>query len=639
MRPAKLALLALAVAIPSACAAPAESPEATDESSLDGFDGDRNRTCAGGCAAGQVCDVTVSACVAEPMPPKVTFPLAGTITSGKPDVTFALAPSSTEAAVEICADALCQTRVALLSGTDHAVPTLARGTYFVRTWGLRRAPDGHVIAGATASVPRTFRATGRGGPSRSPLGWFSDFDGDGLADLAVGSVDSGFSPKRSTKDVGAIATWGRGGALTVIPDVNGDGRTEVIELVGGDTSAEIAWKRLARPGESGASPNGVLEKRLPTAANATLLLLGDVDRDGFADVGAARGLPDGIRLEILFGAAGDGFGARRKTVDLRMPAEYGGVTQLRSFSVVSDLDGDGYPEIALGGQAPDHPQGTLPSGKPREGVFEEGMSDGYRFYIFKGGDDPYRTMFPVVARAGEPTVGMTPVGDLDGDGLPDVAAVDTTPVALRAYTGAAPFTNSVVGYRGGRVLLTYGGAPLRTSELPSPSFFRERPNAQEPGVWTGLIPAWDAWREVPGIRTVTPARVREELFFSVLVDTAGDVDGDGYFDLALSSLGPTRGLPAELPWDAHSEPDPRVATFHPQQGGIPAYTEYTFAAFVDVRHGGKDGPAPVAVQLLRASNPELGAWPSFAVTHARVNGIFAFQRVYAGPPGALALVP
>jgi hypothetical protein len=658
----RLAISALAAlsALSAACAAPAASPDATDESALDGFVGDRNRSCAGGCAEGQVCDVQASACVAEPLPPSIIFPLAGTVTSGRPDVSWKLSPSSTEAAIEICADRACATSVARLSGTDHAAPTLPRGTYFVRAWGLRRAPDGHVIAGATATTPRTFRATGRGAVSRSPLGWFSDVDGDGLADLASGSVDAGFAPKRSTKDVGSLVTSGRGIALTVMPDVNGDGRTEVIGLVGSESNTEIAWRRLALPGESGANADGVLEKRLPTAANATLLLLGDVDRDGYADVGAARTIPSGIRLEILYGGAKDSFGTRRRTVDLRMPDEYGKPTQLASFSVVSDLDGDGYPEIALGGQAWDAPP-AAPGVKPREGVFEEGASDGYRFYVFRGGPDPYRTTLPVIARAGEPYAGMTAAGDLDGDGFPDAVAIDTRPAALHAYTGASPWTDSIVGYRGGRVLVTYGGpAPaLRTAELASPSFFRERPYMPDPsGLWTGLIPSYDAYREVPGIRTVTPARVREELFLPVSVGSAGDVDGDGFFDLAFTFLGPMRAPGAEAPWDAHSAPDPRIATPHAAQGALPAYTDYTFTGFLDVRHGSKDGPAKAAVQLVRSptakASPSLETWLSFPHVEARVNGIFAAERrenmhmnppyftpfagVYAGPAGALALV-
>lgn len=344
-----------------------------------------------------------------------------------------------------------------------------------------------------------------------------------------------------------------------------------------------------------------------------------------------------------------------------MPDEYDKPTELRSFSVLSDLDGDGYPEIALGGQAWDAPSvASTPGGKPREGVFEEGASDGYRFYVFRGGPDPYRTTLPVIARAGEPYAGMTAAGDLDGDGFPDVVAIDTRPVALHEYTGASPWTDSVVGYRGGRVLVTYGGPALRSGEIASPSFFRERPNVPDaPGLWTGLIPSHNAYRDVPGIRTVTPARVREELFLPVSVGSAGDVDGDGFFDLAFTFLGPMRAPDVSAPWDAHSEPDPRVASHHPAQGGLPAYTDYSFTGFLDVRHGSKDGPAPAALQLLRSptakASPSLGTWLSFPHVEARVNGIFAAERrenmhmnppyfmpfagVYAGPPGALTLVP
>ena len=82
-----------------ACAAPTgstEATEATEESALDGFDGDRNRTCAGGCAAGQVCDVAAKACVAlrdgRAARVPVTFGLAG---GDAVEVTSGLAPGDT----------------------------------------------------------------------------------------------------------------------------------------------------------------------------------------------------------------------------------------------------------------------------------------------------------------------------------------------------------------------------------------------------------------------------------------------------------------------------------------------------------------------------------------------------------------
>ncbi|MDB4947009.1 MAG: toxin [Labilithrix sp.] len=627
--PGLLALLALGCS--SADDGTGNATTSSDE--VVSFNPDRTRTCATACAEGTVCDDAVHACVAEPGAPQLRFPISGAVTSGLPALSWTSGAAASESVVEICQDASCAHPVAELTAADGATlaTALPRGTYFVRAWGVRNEPDGHVVAAATATKPRVFRSNGRPVASSSALGWFAD-EGDDAALTAGGLASAG---------------------PLLVPDMDGDGRTEIVAIRPEGSAAKLVISRL----DAGAQ---VVDTKLDVSAQAKLLLLGDVDRDGYFDIGSVQDLADGVRLEIVFG--GPVVGARRKTVDVRMPAENGKPTELASVSAIGDLDGDGYPELALGGRASttDAQWGAT---IPRAGVFSDGPSDADRFYVYRGAAaQPFTQAMPVFRSEGTASGALVPLGDVDGDGVMDAIGLESSPSRLVEYEADEYSTNhwNKVG-RGVRPpagFVVLGGSPLRKKQIRTPSYWREGPAA----TWAygpALIGQYD---EVQGIRTIASGRAREEFFFAVSVAGVGDWDADGFADLAFGMAG--AAAPAPLSgesWDAFSDASVvRDYVTTGAWGGSTTTTWHRFAAFVEARYGGASGPGDAPAQRIQsptlASSPGLVPWVVFpARIEARTSGLFlaeargalhtnppyftAFEGTFAGPPGGLVLRP
>jgi hypothetical protein len=647
---ASLSSLLLLAAAGCSAGAPDDGAQ-TGSTDLSSFDGNRNRTCASGCAVGSVCDDAIHACVAEPAPPVIRFPIAGALTSALPELAWTTASSSTSSAVEICKDALCMQSVALVTGADHAAlgASLPRGTYFARAWGTRTEADGHVVAGAVATPARVFRSNGRPVASKIALGWFADFDADGLSDTPTQDNH----PAKSSSDRGALTAGGRSttGAL-LVPDMDGDGRTELADLEE-DGTGKLVLSRLAPDGT-------ILSSSYDVSPQGRLLLLGDVDRDGYFDLGVAQPLADGVRLEVFFG--GPGIVAHRKTIDVRMPTENGKPTAYASISALGDIDGDGYPDLALGGTA-DTTTEQWGATIPRAGIFIQGGADGDRFYVFRGAaTQPFTTALAPIKSEGNAGGGLVPVGDVNGDGVMDAIAIDARPTSLGEWEADTSTSNhwniAGRGLRPGLAFMVFGGATLQKAQWHSPSFWREGPAAS----WAYGPALINQYGEVQGIRTITGGRAREEYFFAVGVTSAGDLDGDGFADVAFAMSGAQQPAPLSgEQWDAFSDSKYlRDYTPGPLTPGGWTSTWHMFAAFVDVRYGSATGLGETPAQLILSptleASPAMAQWVSFPnVVAAHVNGLYVteggraenfnppyftkFAGTFAGPPGAAVVVP
>ncbi len=195
-----------------------------------------------------------------------------------------------------------------------------------------------------------------------------DLNGDGKDDLFV--TGASFPPQDNTAQPGRIAFGDGNGGFTlasqaVFPwqtlntvdsreiafaDFNGDGRTDVYV-------AATGWDALPGPGEQNrlylSNPDGTWRDAttsLPPLTDFThSVTAGDIDKDGDIDLyvgnvfGQARIAP--------YVLVNDGRGTF--TVDAsRLPAGPGELLSLFSIratsSLLSDLDGDGYPELILG---------------------------------------------------------------------------------------------------------------------------------------------------------------------------------------------------------------------------------------------------------------------------------------------------
>jgi hypothetical protein len=359
-------------------------------------------------------------------PPRPVAPVSVSyLTSRRPTFRWSLPAGADGALVEVCADRACTRAVTSFtaSGDQGAPPEdLPTGVAF---WHLRGTASGAV--GAASSVT-----------------W----------ELVVPPVSAVVS-----------TAWG------AMLDANGDGFGDVVV---GDSFTFTATQHVyvhngGRKGPS-ASPSSVLSAPAPVVRFAAgVASAGDVDGDGFADllVGSPhenvvyfyRGGPAGFTdpaATVLAGPAQSGFGT--------------------SVSGAGDIDGDGYADVVVG-----LPQQTSPGSPVQGGAL-----------VYYGGPDglsPSRsaTLAPREgSNAQEFGLSVSAAGDVDGDGLADVAVwggIETTdPQYVLVYLG------------------------------------RDKPFGAAPSVllqYDGTDPSW--------------------LDNSNVLACGGDVNGDGYADVVVST--------------------------------------------------------------------------------------------------------
>ena len=269
-----------------------------------------------------------------------------------------------------------------------------------------------------------------------------DFDGDGVSDFVAGAhaavetgrtyiifsgtapVGGAFTP--ADVDVMITGPHDHGFSITALPDIDGDGLSELLIGNPGEDAAGVdsgsAWlfysATLADGGSFGASDVDVV---LQAEAAGDLLghsvaASGDVDGDGVADLligapGNAAGGPDAGRVYLVFGAELPPSGALQMgSVGLvidGLAGDLGGT----AVAGAGDVDGDGLADILIG--AP---------GNSTVGT------DAGAVYVFLGSSlAPGSTS---VAAADHAILGEAPgdsagfslsgAGDVDGDGHDDV---------------------------------------------------------------------------------------------------------------------------------------------------------------------------------------------------------------------------
>ena len=166
-----------------------------------------------------------------------------------------------------------------------------------------------VISGTSGKVIRDFFAyepTFRGGVYVAA----GDFNGDGKADLAVGS-DEGGAPRVRVFSAGNVGTpiadfyvyesTFRGGVRVAAGDVNGDGRADLIcgaGYGGGPRVTVINGKTLGTT-NARLADFFAFENSLRNGVNVSA---GDVDGDGRADLGIGAGPGGGPRVTVFSGA-------------------------------------------------------------------------------------------------------------------------------------------------------------------------------------------------------------------------------------------------------------------------------------------------------------------------------------------------
>lgn len=305
-----------------------------------------------------------------------------------------------------------------------------------------------------------------------------DVDGDGVPDWAVGAP-------RAQVQVAGVTLLGAG-SLRVFSGRSG---AQLLKVEG-----DSAWEALG----------------------SSVAALGDLDGDGRADfaVGAPRGTPPSGSVQLRSGRDG---GLIRTLVGRAAGDQFGS-----ALAGIGDLDGDGLAELAVGA-----PYGDL------------GGTNGGELQVFSGADGS--AILAIQGQAWDQlgrSVAMA--GDLNGDGVPDIA-VGVPFSDVGAFNGGSAYVLS--GSTGARLLAVHGQgigdqlgfdlAAMRDVDLDgTPDLLVAAPGADD-----GTRIDAGAAEVFSGVDGASLLRVYAQQDSSYLsaVDFLGDWNGDGRPELLVGA--------------------------------------------------------------------------------------------------------
>jgi hypothetical protein len=249
-----------------------------------------------------------------------------------------------------------------------------------------------------------------------------DLDGDGHPDIAVSDGSASGNVLILLQDPASPGHFLAPTALSTvnsaagvaIADLNGDGKLDIVvttaDVNGNNGRVSIFYQDPAHPGTFLARVD------IPAGAQPSSVKIADLNGDGLPDIVVAN-----------FGPGSDGTGSAGATVLEQDPADPGSFLAAVTYATISraigiaigDLNGDGNPDLVVASESPSltGSVSVLLQDAVRPGVFLSATS--------------YAGLIQPLSVA---------IGDLNGDGLPDIAVADGDSATVMVQSATIPGT-------------------------------------------------------------------------------------------------------------------------------------------------------------------------------------------------------
>jgi hypothetical protein len=301
-------------------------------------------------------------------------------------------------------------------------------------------PAPGIITTNSFSAPVRFPVGGSG-----PRGLaVQDLDGDGKPDVATGNWgDSTVTVLRNLGQAGDLSTNSFAAAVVfatganpqtlAIGDLDGDGKPDVVTANNNYGTSESAslLRNTSTPGTVSLAPHVDLAG-LPTSF---CVVIGDLDGDGKPDL-AVSSFVNGQAVSVYRNVSTPG----SLTTNSFAPNVDFSTGGWGNAVAIGDLDGDGKPDLAVVTQLPDH------------------------FSVFINTSTPGSFTTNSLAPRVDCPAGWNPngvaIGDLDGDGRPDIAFAVTYAATLSVYQNQTMFAPVIALQPSSQTVVQGSGAVL-----------------------------------------------------------------------------------------------------------------------------------------------------------------------------------